>query len=74
MPRLDNESDVIQRITGIEKGPIPRMGNTPKYLAIRGMTSVGEREVLISEAAAQDLAARLKALLPPPPEDDAAGG
>jgi hypothetical protein len=64
MPRLDSEGDVILRIAGIEKGPIPQMTNTPKYLAIRGVTAVGPRDVLISEAAARELRARLTELLP----------
>jgi hypothetical protein len=64
MPRLDSEGDVLLRITGIERGPLPQMGNTPRYLAIRGVTSVGPREVLISEDAARVLQARLKELLP----------
>jgi hypothetical protein len=65
MPRLDSQGDVISRITGIDKGPIPQMSNTPIYLAIRGMTSVGEREVLLSVEAARDLQERLQKLLPP---------
>ncbi len=64
MPRLDSEGDIIARITGLENGPPTQLGGTPKYLVIRGVSAVGPREVLISEAAARELQARLKELLP----------
>jgi hypothetical protein len=64
MPRLDTEGDIIARVTGLEMGPKPRLGGTPKYLVIRGVSSVGPREVLISLAAARELLARLTELLP----------
>jgi hypothetical protein len=64
MPRLDSESDVLMRVTGVERGPIPRMSNTPKYLVIRGVSPVGQRELLIEEDAARVLLAKLTELLP----------
>jgi hypothetical protein len=64
MPRLDSKCDVIGRIVGIERGPVPQMSNTPKYLVIRAVTPLGSVEVLISESAAAELAARLKDILP----------
>jgi hypothetical protein len=64
MPRLDSEGDVLTRITGVERGPIPQMSNTPKYLVVRGVSPVGPREILIGEDAARVLQAKLKELLP----------
>jgi len=64
MPRLDSEGDVILRITTVEWGQVPMMSNTPKYLALRGASSLGPREVLISESAARELLARLSELFP----------
>jgi hypothetical protein len=64
MPGVDKLSDIIGRITGVEMGPVPQMSNTPKYLVIRGTAAAGPREVLISEAAARELLAKLKELLP----------
>src|ERR1700730_9343392 len=62
MPRFDNQSDVITHVDAVEKGDVPVMSSTPKYLAIRGRSLVGQREVLISESAARVLLARLKEL------------
>jgi hypothetical protein len=64
MPRFDSEGDVLARVTGVEWGPIPQMSNTPKYLVIRGVSSVGPRELLIGEGAARVLQEKLKQLLP----------
>jgi len=64
MPRLDTEGDVMVRVTAVEKGPIPRMSSTPKYLVIRGVSPVGPREILIGEDAARVLLAKLTELLP----------
>jgi hypothetical protein len=68
MPRIDNESDIMMRVTGVENGPLPQMSNSPKYFVIRGVSPVGSQEVLISEDAARELLGRLTKLLPN--EDD----
>jgi hypothetical protein len=64
MPRIDSEGDVIVRVTGIEKGPMPQTAVTPKYLIVRGTTPIGPLELLISEQAARDLRTKLARLLP----------
>jgi hypothetical protein len=61
---MARQSDVIARILGVDKGEIPLMGNTPRYLVIRGKTSVGETQVLIGLEAARDLQGRLTEILP----------
>jgi hypothetical protein len=64
MPRIESEDDVIVRVTGIEKGPMPQTAVTPKYLIVRGTTPIGPLELLISEQAARDFRTKLAGLLP----------
>jgi hypothetical protein len=63
MPRLDNERDIITRVTVIEQ-MTPQTSSTPRYLAIRGVSPSGPREMLISEDAARELSVRLAEMLP----------
>ena len=64
MPRLDSNATVITRIAAVDKGEIPQMSNTPKYLVIRGISTVGQQEILISQAAARELLTKLTERLP----------
>lgn len=64
MPGLDSESDVIGRITRIEKGNSLRTSNISTSLVIRGLTTRGECEVLLAESAARDLRDKLNAFYP----------
>lgn len=64
MPGRDGESDVIGRITRIEKGDSSVTSNLSASLVIRGLTTRGECEVLIAESAARDLRDRLNAFYP----------
>jgi hypothetical protein len=61
---MARQSDVIARILSVDKGEIPLMGDTRGYLVIRGMTFVGETQVLIGLEAARDLQGRLTEILP----------
>ena len=64
MPGQNGESDVIGRITRIEKGDSSVTSNLSASLVIRGLTTRGECEVLIAESAARDLLDKLNAFYP----------
>lgn len=58
MPPLDDPSAVITRITRIDEGK-STTSQIPSYLAIHGLASNGQREVLMTETAARDLWTKL---------------